>query len=196
MWQELPPEEDEINLNTVEPHKFNWFKYLLDKHLQFADEDGNQSALHSADSYINLLNIVISPKSNEEIQEELLDLVGFHNFALLEQLMAKREQIKIYCKAATDMLSQEKNQAQGGYKGKNMVSGPQISVGVQIVKAGAKKGKNRRAAVDQYENQKVSNYDLLKKLGFDEQLIEENKRLGLKEKPAQSMRAYMTEQAE
>ena len=42
----------------------------------------------------------------------------------------------------------------------------------------------------------MSNYDLLKRLGFDETLIEENKRLGLKEKPAQSMRLYMIEQAE
>jgi hypothetical protein len=30
----------------------------------------------------------------------------------------------------------------------------------------------------------MSNYDLLKRLGFDETLIEENKRLGMKEKPA------------
>lgn len=32
------------------------------------------------------------------------------------------------------------------------------------------------------ENEKISNYDLLRKLGFDREFIEENKRLGLKEK--------------
>lgn len=73
----------------------------------YKDEEGNVSALHSADSYINLLNIVISQKTNEEIQEELLDLVGYHNFTLLEQLMNKREQIKIYCKACTDKMKDE-----------------------------------------------------------------------------------------
>lgn len=60
-----------------------------------------------------------------------------------------------------------------------------------------KKGKKKGISqAEQYETQKVSNYDLLKKLGFDDQLIEENKRLGLKEKPAQSMRAYMVEMEE
>jgi len=122
--------------------------------LRHQDEEGNQSALHSADSYINLLNIVISAKSNEEIQEELLDLVGFHNFSLLEQLMAKREEIKIYCKAASDKLKDEKSSASNQYKGKNNFSaGPQISVGVQIVKQGKKgKGKKQTTTVDQYEN--------------------------------------------
>jgi len=91
----------------------------LDKHLNHQDEEGNVSALHTADSYINLLNIVISTKSNEEIQDELLDLVGFHNFLLLEQLMNKREAIKIYCNALSEKLKEDRQQNQG-YKGKNM----------------------------------------------------------------------------
>jgi len=40
------------------------------------------------------LNIILSNKKNEEIQEELLDLVGFQNLELLEQLLDKRELIK------------------------------------------------------------------------------------------------------
>lgn len=66
----IPPEEEsdeEINLENIQPYNFNWFKYLIDKHLQHKDEEGNVSALHSADSYINLLNIVISTKKSEEI---------------------------------------------------------------------------------------------------------------------------------
>ena len=56
-------------------------------YLQHKDEDGNESALHSVDSYINLLSIVIGNKSDEEIQEELFELVGFHNFNLMQQLL-------------------------------------------------------------------------------------------------------------
>jgi len=127
----IPQEEEpDINLDNIEAYKFNWFKYLIDKYLQHKDDDGNVSALHSADSYITLLNIVISAKTNEEIQDELLDLVGFHNFALLEQLMAKREDIKVYCTAQTDKLKEERGVTQTQYKGKNMPSGPQISIGV------------------------------------------------------------------
>lgn len=69
--------------DLAEPHRFNWFKYLLDVHLKPEDDEGNKSAVESADGYITLLNIVISSKSNDDIQNELLDLVGFHNFDLL-----------------------------------------------------------------------------------------------------------------
>lgn len=80
-------EEEDFVLNPddlAEPHRFNWFKYLLDTQLKTEDEEGNKSALQSADGYINLLNIVISTKPDDEIQNELMELVGFHNFTLLE----------------------------------------------------------------------------------------------------------------
>lgn len=83
---------------------------MLDKYLKHQDDDGNVSALHTADSYMNLLNIVVSKKANEEIQEELLDLVGFHNFSLLEQLLNKREDIKVYCNALTDKMKSDQKQ--------------------------------------------------------------------------------------
>lgn len=62
----------------------NWFKYIIDRYLKPEDEEGNPSALNNPDAYVNLLNIILTSKKNEEIQEELLDLVGFHNFELLE----------------------------------------------------------------------------------------------------------------
>ena len=56
------------------------------------------------------------------------------------------------------------------------------TIGVSVSKGKKKGGKNKPNLYDQYENQKSSNYELLVKLGFDEQLIEENKKLGLKPK--------------
>ena len=41
----------------------------------------------------------------------------------------------------------------------------------------------------------MTNYDLLKMMGFDEKLIEENKKLGMKEKKIRDMTNYMVEQA-
>jgi len=72
----------------------NWFKYIIDKYLCHVDEDGNTSALSTADAYVNLINILLTTKKNEEIQNELLDLVGFHNFELLEKLIDRREIIR------------------------------------------------------------------------------------------------------
>ena len=97
-----------MDLDKIEPYKFNWFKYLLDKYLQHRDEEGNVSALHTADSYVQLLNIIVSSKTNDEITEDLLDLVGFHNFTLLENPINKREQIKIYCNTLSEKMKDEK----------------------------------------------------------------------------------------
>ena len=65
---------------------------------------------------------------------------------------------------------------------------------VEYRKAG-KKGKKGKTLIDATENTKQSKYDLLIKLGFDEQLIKENKKLGLPDKQ-QSIRAYLLENAE
>ena len=71
--------EDLIDLNMIEPSKVNWFKYLVDTYLT----DDNSTVLNSTDAYANLLSIVLTTKKNEEIQEELLDLVGYDNLELL-----------------------------------------------------------------------------------------------------------------
>ena len=60
-------EDEELDLSSIEPSKINWFKFIVDKYLKMQDEEGNASALNSADAYVSLLNIVLSPKKNEEI---------------------------------------------------------------------------------------------------------------------------------
>jgi len=72
----------------------NWFKYIVDKYL---NDEANSTVLNSTDAYANLLQITLSAKKNEEIQDELLDLVGYDNFELLSQLLEKRQFIKEYC---------------------------------------------------------------------------------------------------
>jgi hypothetical protein len=69
-----------LDINLVDPSKVNWFKYLVDKYL---NEEASSSVLNSTDAYANLLHIILCSKKNEEIQDELLDLVGFDNFELL-----------------------------------------------------------------------------------------------------------------
>lgn len=56
-----------------------------------------------------------------------------------------------------------------------------------------KRGKKGKQAVAVYENQRVSNYDLLHRLGFASNLIDENKKLGMKERNtnAELLRSYV-----
>ncbi len=77
----------------IEPSKVNWFKYLVDTYLT----EDNSTVLNSTDAYANLLSIVLTTKKNEEIQEELLDLVGYDNLEILTQLLEKRVFIQEYC---------------------------------------------------------------------------------------------------
>lgn len=128
-------------MSTIEPSKINWFKFIVDKYLVMQDEDGNASALNTADAYVSLLNIVLSVKKNEEIQEDLLGLVGYHNLDFLSQLIEKRDIIREQCKGLQEKMQIEK--AGTDYKGKNMdlITGPTSSVSIQYKEAGGKKGK-------------------------------------------------------
>lgn len=65
-----------------------------------------------------MLSIVLSNKKNEEIQDELLDLVGFDNFELLSQLIEKRTFIQEYCGQIKEKLESEKAR-DDLYKSKN-----------------------------------------------------------------------------
>jgi hypothetical protein len=186
----------------VEPSKVNWFKYILDKYLKMTDEDGNQTALNTADAFVNLLNIILTPKKNEEIQEDLLSLVGYHNFEFLEKLIERREIIKEQCKGILEKMQVEKQGTD--YRGKNMdiISGPSSSVTIQYAtkKSGKKGGGGGGAKYNQQqmESLKNTNYDLLLRLGFDRDFIDENKRLGLRERQAEANKIkqqYMLENA-
>jgi hypothetical protein len=49
--------------------------------LKLYDDEGNPSILvDNIDAYANLLNIITSNKKDDEIGEEILSLVGYHNW--------------------------------------------------------------------------------------------------------------------
>lgn len=135
-YEEEEEEEEEIDWSLIEPSKVNWFKFILDKNLKLTDDEGNVSALNTPHAVVNLLNIILTSKKNEEIQEELLDLVGYHNFELLGKLIEKRDIIKEQCKSINEKLQVQSQST--NYKGKNMdfISAPGSSVTVTIKQAG------------------------------------------------------------
>ena len=58
---------------------------------------------------------------------------------------------------------------------------PTASIGVTVQRGTDKKNKKRKGAVED-QDKKITNYDLLRKLGFDKDLIEQNRRMGQKER--------------
>jgi len=98
-------------------------------------------------------------------------------------MLEKREFIKEYCKVCEEHLKKEK--ASDNYRGNYSISAPNkqaFLVEHTIVSKGKGGKKKQVVQAAALESQRVSNYDLLQKLGFDKKLIEENKRLGLKER--------------
>jgi hypothetical protein len=139
-----------------------------------------------------LLNIITSKKSDEEIQQELMDIVGWHNFNLCQQLIEHRGDIKVYVDNQNEKLAEEKRQNSQSYQGKNTAPlGPGISVQVEYKRGKGKKPKGQKV-VDSTDNTKLSNYDLLSKLGFDDALIQENIKCGLGKGQAQPKSTYVT----
>jgi len=97
------------------------------------------SVLNNNDAYANLLQLLLSRKQNDELQEDLVELVGFEHLLLIEDLLAKREFIQDYC----GKLLKEKEQV--GTKGpKTHDSRPQVGVSVSWGKNN-KKGNGRRS---------------------------------------------------
>ena len=92
-------------------------------------EHGGPSLLSTIDGCANLLSIILSNKRAEEIQDELLSLVGFENIELCQELIQKRDLIQEQCKNIEENLKKEK-QAQD-YRPKNFdVNRPGVGVTV------------------------------------------------------------------
>lgn len=185
---------DQQQFELLDPRKINQFKFLMDRYLQ-KPEDGGTSLLTTIDGYASLLSIILSNKRSEEIQEELITLVGFENIELCQQLIEKREIIQEQCKGIEEGLRKEK--AQQDYRGKNFdVSRPGVGVSVEHVRVRGRGRHGKPVNVNANQKQNVSNYDLLEKLGFSQKLVGENKQLGLRERNMNDLNAYMLQHAQ
>ena len=147
--------------------------------MEMEDEDGNKNAFQNIDAYANLLSIIMTSKKDDEIQGELIELVGFNNFEFLGQILDKREYIKDLCKSLTEKIQLDK-QTNQNYKPKNMSTHTSLGVAVEVKDKKGKKGKGGKqgalGSTAAFDNEKITNYDLLKRLGFDKDSLEEQRR--------------------
>lgn len=97
------------------------------------DTDDDLTAMSTTDAYANLLAVLLSQKKNEEIQEDLLDLVGYHNLEMLGLFFEKRDLIKEYCRILNEKIQTEKNM-NDNYRAKNfdLPQGKTLGVTVEI----------------------------------------------------------------
>ena len=80
--------------------------------------------------------MILSNKRAEEIQMELMDLVGDANFELCLQLIEKREIIQEQCRGIEEKLKVEKNAQSYQTVSQRDVNRPGIGVNVEFVHGG------------------------------------------------------------
>jgi hypothetical protein len=91
------------------PAAFNWFMYLVHKHLN----ENKDSILQSKDESSYLLQRLRSKEDNDGITNDILERMGFDVFETVAALVAKRDFIKEYCDVREKQL---KNQTNETYK--------------------------------------------------------------------------------
>ena len=98
---------------------------------------------------------------------------------MISDLISKREYIRDYCEILSKEITKEKRNQN---RGNNQY---QYSTGVTVTYNNNKKGKKGKGKQNKNKGNtkpQVSNHELLGKLGFSDEFIEENRMLGLKER--------------
>ncbi len=78
--EEAKKEEEVLDVSAMAPEKVNWFKHIIDSHV----EEG--STLYNAETLGFVLERLMSGRSEQELQGELVDIFGYDNLDLLMSL--------------------------------------------------------------------------------------------------------------
>jgi len=140
MVEEYPQEL--IDLNSLDPVNVNWFKYIFDKYVK------PDSMLNSVDAVVNLLSMILNNQKDEEIQMEVIELIGFDNMEMASELFEKRVYINAHCDKLTEQM---KGDSHYGQQKQREVGQTVASLGVTVDHASGsgmnkKKGAGKKRA--------------------------------------------------
>ena len=115
----------------------------------------------------SLIDILAGPKSDDDIQIDLCDLLGYDEFDTISGLISNREEIRKVVKMAK-IKAENERKTEAARREKQ---------GAAMTTAGVEFQKSKK--FDKFAGND-SNYKVLEQLGFSVGLIEESKKLGLK----------------
>ena len=166
--------DEEEEKGAINPEKVNWMKYIFNKYIM--PDDQFYQTINRPEVIGSILNIILSDNSDEAIQGDLIDLVGAERFEMIVELISKRKYIQDYCNTISQEISKDKKKQNTGH------NPYQFSTGVTVTykDQNKKKGKKKEKAKQKSNAPRASNHELLEKLGFESDFIEENRKLGLK----------------
>ena len=125
----------------------------------------------------NMMQILTCKKSDDEIQGDLIDLLGEDCFEVIIELIQNRKEIKELYNTARVILEEDINKSVRKDQLRNI---PNASISIEYI--GDKKKKKAMREEDNLMQQNKTNLMVLQQLGFNERYIKENNMLGLQEK--------------
>lgn len=161
------PQSQKIKVEKTRKEKEN--EKLLFKNLFMEACKNSENSLKSPDIAITILDTLNSGLSNESIQDELLNFLGFDNVEIVMQLIQNR---KVICETTKQC------QPKASYS--------KFAANVSVVKeSNARYQKDMKKLAKRQGQQVKTNLNVLRELGFDEKFLTENNMLGLRETPVQ-----------
>jgi len=138
----------------------------------------NPTLNNSPEMVSSIVDIIGGSKSDDEIQQDLIDLLGYDELDLISDLIQNRNQIKEIITVVKTYIEEsekyERNKDNLTMYGK---SNPNSNVTIEVMDSTTKKKK-----IESIKKTHMTNLKILQQLGFDNKFIKENELLGLHEK--------------
>lgn len=138
----------------------------------------NNMILQNPDLITNIIEIVSSPKSDDDIQQDFIDLLGYDQLDTISELIINRVEIKELINVVKTYIEEsEKNLLK--IENQNMYgkSNPNSNITIEVMD-----NKNKKKKVQDIQKTHLTNLKVLQQLGFDNRFLRENEMLGLHEK--------------
>jgi len=144
----------------------------------------NLKLMSNIEILANILEILQSSKNDAEIQEDLVDLMGYDDIETISEFITNRSEVNELAQAAKIVLEdndkvKKNNETQFGVNNK-----PSSSVNLEVLSS--KKPKQKKVNKMDINKTQTTNLQILQQLGFDKIMLKENQLLGLHEKPLAS----------
>jgi len=142
---------------------------------------GNEKVMQTPDIISNIIDIINSPKNDEEIQEEFIDLLGYDDLDFISQLIQNRKEINEVINVVKVFITEnEKNEKLR--QSQNIHSLATVGISIEQIENKKRSFQQGQNINEQIEKKKNTNLKILEQIGFTSKFVKENQMLGLHEK--------------
>ena len=171
-------------LNSITNKKEILFSENHDRNIIYKIVEKNLKLVSNIEILANILETLQSPKNDAEIQEDLVDLMGYDDIETISEFITNRKEVNELAQAAKIVIEGNSKVKRNMDSQFGINNNPSSAVNLEVISA-KNKNKKKFDKVD-FNKTQTTNLQILKQLGFDKIMLRENQLLGLHEKPISS----------